>query len=222
MDRSNIVEVPAFFFILKCAQVGISILVLALTAASIGVGYGGVLGWPIVVSLLTWISCGYYIASTRFAPKFYHRIIVLVLEIFLWLWWLSCWTALAAWAAAVTVVDVAFDYPDGYYYGYSVAPGVLQALIGVSAALAAINWILVFTTAVIFIIHMLRFQRNRNPGAVTTTQPVPKYEMQPQQQPQYTQQVPVQQYPAQEQYVQQPYVQPQAQFDQSGEHKIAV
>jgi hypothetical protein len=88
-----------------------------------------------------------------------------------------------------------------------------------------LNRVLVFTTAVIFIIHMMRFQRNRNPAAVATTaQPAPKYEMQPQMQPQYTQQVPVQQYAAQQQYSQQQqYVQqPQAQFDQSGEQKIAV
>ena len=66
----------------------------------------------------------------------------------------------------------------------------------------------------------MRFQRNRNPGAVTTTQAAPKYEMQPQQQ-QYQQQVPAQQYQAQQPYVQQ-YQQPVGQYDQSGEHKMAV
>jgi len=218
--RANFVEVPSFFFILKAVQLGISVIVLALSAASIAVGYGGVLGWPIVVCLLTWISVGYYIASTRFVPKLYNRFIVLILEVKLWILWLTCWTTLAFWASVVTAVygfDYGYDY--NYYGGYSVAPGVLQGLLGVSAALSAINWVLIFTTAVIFIIHFLRFRRGQTPAVVTTA---PKYEMQPQQQPQYTQQVPVQQYPAQGQYVQQQYVQPQAQFDQSGEHKVAV
>ncbi len=96
---------------------------------------------------------------------------------------------------------------------------------------------LIFTTAIVFSIHFLRYQRNTGPAAVTTTQQVPKYETQPQQppqqqpqyqQPQYQQQVSQQQqYQAQQPYQApqpygQQYAQPQAQFDQSGEHKIAV
>jgi len=220
--RANIVEVPPFFFMLKVAQIGIAVIVLALSGASIGlmdgyVFYGGP-GYAIFVCIATWIASGWYIASSRFMPNIYHRIPALVLEIFLWIWWLSCWTTLAYWASWASIFN------DVYYDYYSVQASTLQGVLGVAAALAAINWILIFTTAILFVIHLMRFQRNSNPATVTTTAPAPKYEMQPQQQqqPAYTQQVP-QQYPAQQQYVQQPqYVQQQAQFDQSGEHKIPV
>jgi len=224
----NFVEVPKFFFIVKVVQVFLSVLVLGLSAASIaledGYGFYGGQGYAIFVCIATWISCGWYIASARFMPNLYHRIPALVLEIFLWIWWLSCWTMLAYWASWAAIFNDAF-WNDGLY---SVSGTALQAVLGLAAAIAAINWILVFTTAIVFVIHLMRFQRNSQPAAVTTQQ-APKYEMQPQpqqyQQPQYEQQ---QSYPAQQPYQQpqygaQPqYGQPQAQFDQSGEHKIAV
>jgi len=225
-SRANLVEVPAFFFIVKVVQIALSVLVLALSAASIalenGYGFYGGQGYAIFVCIATWVACGWYIASSRFMPNLYHRIPALILEIFLWIWWLSCWTTLAYWASWAAIFN---DYGYGYY---SVSAGALTGVLGVAAAVAAINWILVFTTAIVFIIHLMRFQRNRSPAAVATTQPAPKYEMQPQQQPQYQQQVqPQQAYPAQQPYGQQQYGQPQygqqtAQFDQSGEHKIAV
>jgi len=224
--RANIVQVPPFFFVLKVAQVALSVVVLALAAASIalegGYGFYGGQSYAIFVAIATWICCGYYIASTRFMPNLYHRIPVLVLEVFLWIWWLSCWSTLAYWASWAAIFN------DDIYGYYSVSAAALQAVLGIGAAVAAITWILVFTTAVVFVIHLMRHQRASRPGGVTTTQPVPKYEMQPQQQPQYQQQVPQQQaYPAQQPYGQQSYGQPQygqptAQFDQSGEHKVAV
>jgi hypothetical protein len=227
-SRANLVEVPPFFFIVKVVQIAISVLVLALAAASIalegGYGFYGGQGYAIFVCIATWITCGWYIASSRFMPNLYHRIPALILEIFLWIWWLSCWTTLAYWASWAAL----FNADLNIYGYYSVNAGALTGVLGVAAALAAINWVLVFTTAVVFIIHLMRFQRNHAPAAVATTQPAPKYEMQPQQQPQYQQQVPQQQaYPAQQPYVQQPYgqqqyAQQQAQFDQSAEHKIAV
>jgi len=217
-SRANVVEVPAFFFTLKVAQIALSVLVLALSAASIaledGYGYYGGQGWAIFVCILTWIECGWYIASTRFMPKLYNRIPALVLEVLLWIKWLSVWTTLAYWSAWAGIFN---DDVFGYR---SVHAGVLQGVLGVAAALAAINWILIFTTAVVFVIHFLRYQRSDRPAAVPSTQP--KYEMQPApQQQQYQQQVPQQQYQAQQPYGQQ-YAQPQAQFDGSGEHKIAV
>jgi hypothetical protein len=52
-SRANYVEVPPFFFILKVAQIAISVLVLALCAASIaledGYGFYGGQGWAIFV-----------------------------------------------------------------------------------------------------------------------------------------------------------------------------
>jgi len=219
--RSKIVPVPGFFFILKAAQIGLSVLVLALSGASIalefGYGYYGGQGYAIFVCIVTWISCGYYIASTRFMPNLFHPIPVIVLEVFLWIWWLSTWTTLAYWASWAAIFN------DDFYT--SVSGTALQAVLGIAAAVAAINWILVFTTAIVFIMHFLRNQRGQSPAAV---QQQPKYEMHPQQQPQFEQQVPQQQtYAAQGQYGQQQYSQPQygqqqAQFDQSGEHKIAV
>jgi hypothetical protein len=184
---------------------------------------------------MTWISCGYYIASTRFMPNLFHPIPVMVLEVFLWIWWLSAWTTLAYWASWAALFN-----DDPYYT--SVSGTALQAVLGIAAAIAAINWcvhvqpplthvkltssrILVFTTAIVFIIHFLRNRRGGSPAAV---QQQPKYEMHPQQQAQFEQQVPQQQtYAAQGQYGQQQYGQQQyggqqAQFDQSGEHKIAV
>jgi len=219
--RQNVVPVPGFFFILKVAQVALSVLVLALSAASIalegGYGFYGGQGYAIFVCIATWISAGWYIASSRFMPNLYHRIPAMVLEVFLWIWWLSCWTTLAYWASWSAIFDG--GYYDTYY---NVHAGALTGVLGVAAAVAAINWVLVFVTAVLFLIHLLRFQRQGRPAVIT--QPTPKYEMQPQQQPQYQQAVPAQQqYQAQPQYQQQQqYVQPQAQFDQSGEHKIAV
>jgi hypothetical protein len=51
--RSRVVPVPGFFFILKAAQIGLSLLVLALSAASIalefGYGFYGGQGYAIFV-----------------------------------------------------------------------------------------------------------------------------------------------------------------------------
>ena len=40
MDHQHIVEVPAYFFILRVAQIVVSVFVLALSAASIGLLHG--------------------------------------------------------------------------------------------------------------------------------------------------------------------------------------
>jgi hypothetical protein len=66
-------------------------------------------------------------------PNLYHRIPALVLEVFLWIWWLSCWTTLAYWASWAAI----FNNDLGYY---TVSYGALAGVLGVAAALAAINW----------------------------------------------------------------------------------
>ncbi len=69
-------------------------------------------------------------------PNLYHRIPALILEIFLWIWWLSCWTTLAYWASWAAI----FNADLNIYGYYSVSAGALAGVLGVAAALAAINW----------------------------------------------------------------------------------
>ena len=69
-------------------------------------------------------------------PNLYHRIPALVLEVFLWIWWLSTWTTLAYWASWAAI----FNDDFGIYSSYNVSAAALQGVLGIAAALAAINW----------------------------------------------------------------------------------
>jgi len=194
----NIVQVPQFYFILKAAQVGLSILILALSGASIGllggyVYYGGP-SYSIFVCIATCIITAWYFISTTRSPNLYHKIPVLVLEVFQFLWWLSSWTTLAYWASWASAIDLVWytDWagPDAGFLG----------VLATAAAAAAINWVLFTTTLVVFIIHM-RKHGHAAANAHTTIHTTPnKLEMQPQAAPQYP---PQQQY-AQPQYAAQP------------------
>lgn len=218
-NRDHIVPVPRFYFLLKVVQIILAFIVLVAVAASIGLesgyGYFGGPAYAIFVAIATFLINGYYIFSTRSSPNLYHKIPVLVLDVFLFIWWISCWTTLAYWAAWASIFqDDLFGYANVHWQA-------LQAVLGIAAAVGAICWITVTVNMITFIIHVLRASKNQ-PAPIQTTNVQPKYEMQPPQQQQtYHQQqsYPQQQYP-QQQYPQQTYQQPQ--YDTTGEHKVAV
>ena len=95
-------------------------------------------------SLVSIIICTWYIISTRLRPGLYHHIPVLVFEVFLQIWWLSCWTTLAwsaAWATAWTgIVDWSVVYANGTYSYVAGTPTAVNGTLGAAAFFAAVNW----------------------------------------------------------------------------------
>jgi len=202
----KVVQVPGWFRIIKFVQIGLALLILALSAAAIGLlsgnGFIAGPGYQIFVAIATFFTNGYYLFATIRAPHLYHKIPILVLEIFQFLWWLSSWTTLAYWAAwaSVWVGDI-FSSSDG-------TDKALAGVLGAAAFFAAVTWVTFAVTMVVYIINMRKHgHAAANTSAVHVSQVTPDkmeqgHEMQYQQPPYGAQQ---QQYaPQQQQYGAQP------------------
>jgi len=197
-SQPKVVQVPPFFKILKFVQIGLALLILALSAAAIGIiagnGYLGGPSYQIFVAIATFITNGYYLFATLRAPHLYHKIPILVLEIFQFLWWLSSWTTLAYWAAWATV------WVDAFTFTTDVSGKAFAGVLGAAAFFAAVNWVTFAVTMIVFIINMRKHgHAAANASSVHVSQVTPNkmeqgHEMQYQQPP----------YGAQPQYETQP------------------
>jgi len=202
----KVVQVPGYFRILKFVQIGLALLILALSAAAIGLlsgnGFIAGPGYQIFVAIATFFINGYYLFATIRAPHLYHKIPILVLEVFQFLWWLSSWTTLAYWAAWASVwVEDVFVSADGTIVSDG-ADKALAGVLGAAAFFAAVTWITFAVTMVVYIINMRKHgHAAANTSAVHVSQVTPNkmeqgHEMQYQQPPYGAQQ---QQYAPQEQ-----------------------
>lgn len=106
MSSAAILALPAYTFRLRLSQIVIAILVLILDIVSLAIlgGYGA-LGYGIFTPIATCVIVSYWYSATYRSPQYYNRWAILVLDCFAVVWWLSLWSVLAQWAAALGVVD---------------------------------------------------------------------------------------------------------------------
>ena len=135
MSSNQIIALPAYTFRVRLAQIIIAILVLILNIVSIAIlgGYG-VFGYGIFTPIATCIIVGYWYNASYSRAQYYNRWAILVLDCFAVIWWLSMWSVLAQWAAAMGIID-SIDNT----YGFSDLGNlrVVHALTAVAAVLGA-------------------------------------------------------------------------------------
>ncbi|RPA89965.1 hypothetical protein L873DRAFT_1754406 [Choiromyces venosus 120613-1] len=99
----HVVEQPPWLKFIRIAQVGLSVLILALASFALSaIPYGntfGTFGFNIFTCLFTFIAGAYLILTPLKSPKLYNCWAALVLEIFGVIFWLSAFATLASWAS---------------------------------------------------------------------------------------------------------------------------
>jgi len=194
---------PAWLLWVKVAIIGLSLVILALSAYAISACGGSIYGvyvplcagsiggFEIFLVIKTWILYGLILFVEFKAPHMFYRLAVIIGSLISIIFWLSGW----AWAASFASI---------WNLGY--ATNVGGAMAGV-AALGALVWILCIVHLVFFIIAC-----NNSPSDTAQPTGVANAELGQMQKPgEYTvqQTYPVQmqpgQYPVQQQQQEQPY-----------------
>jgi hypothetical protein len=97
-------------------------------------------------AVATIIISSYYLFATIRAPHLYHKIPIVVLEIFQFLWWLSSWTVLARWAALASVWASDLNYLASLEGNSSVSGSAWAGILGAAAFFAAVCCKLLLST----------------------------------------------------------------------------
>ena len=137
MSGKEVIDLPAYFFSLRLAQIIIAILVLIVDIVSTAVlaSYGAI-SFGIFTPIATCIIVVYWYYANRVRPQYYNRWAILILECFAVVWWLSLWSALASYSSALADID-AIDNAFGYDDGNGIR--IVHILAGIAAALGAIE-----------------------------------------------------------------------------------
>ena len=135
MGSQQIVSLPPYTFRLRLAQFVIAVLILILNIVSIAVlgGYGAV-SYGIFTPIATCVIVAYWYHANYRRQHTYNRWVILVLDCFAVLWWLSLFGVLANWAAAWAYVD---SIDNAYGLGDLGSIKVVYALTTVAAVLGA-------------------------------------------------------------------------------------
>jgi hypothetical protein len=135
MSNKQIIALPAYAFRLRLSQIIIAIVILILNVISIIMlgGYGA-LSYGIFTPIATCVIVAYWYYASYPRPQYYNRWAILVLDCFAVIWWLSMWSVLAQWAAAMGLID-AIDNMYGVDDLASV--NIVHALAAVAAVLGA-------------------------------------------------------------------------------------
>ena len=131
MSDKVILALPAYTFRLRLSQIIIAILVLILNIIStVILGGYGVFGYGIFTPIATCVIVVYWYYANYRRPQHYNRWAILVLDCFAVVWWLSMWSVLAQWAAAIGFLDT-IDNND------LASLNIVHALTAVAAVLGA-------------------------------------------------------------------------------------
>jgi hypothetical protein len=135
MSDKQIIALPAYTFRLRLSQMIIAIVVLILNIVSTAIfgGYG-VLGYGIFTPIATCVIVGYWYYASYNRQQYYNRWAILVLDCFAVVWWLSMWSVLAQWAAALGLLD---SIDDAYGVDGFASVNTVHALTAVAAVLGA-------------------------------------------------------------------------------------
>src|SRR5580704_14441397 len=136
MLNKQIIALPAYTFPLRLSQIIIAILVLILNIIStvIILGGYGALSFGIFTPIATCVIVAYWYFANYPRPQYYNRWAILVLDCFAVAWWLSLWSVLAQWAAALGLID-SIENADGV--GDLANVNIIHALTAVAAVLGA-------------------------------------------------------------------------------------
>jgi hypothetical protein len=106
MSSKEIIALPAYVFRVRLAQFIIAIVVLILNIVSTAIlgGYG-VLGYGIFTPIATCIIVAYWYQANHSRQQYYNRWVILIIDCLAVIWWLSLWSVLAQWAAALGLLD---------------------------------------------------------------------------------------------------------------------
>jgi hypothetical protein len=135
MSSEQIIALPAYTFRLRLSQIIIAILILILNIISTVIlgGYGA-LSFGIFTPIATCVIVAYWYYANYPRPQYYNRWAILILDCFAVVWWLSLWSVLAQWAAALGLLDSI----DNIYGVKDVASfNIVHALTAVAAVLGA-------------------------------------------------------------------------------------
>ena len=135
MSSRDIIALPAYTFRLRIAQIIIAILVVILNIVSTAVlgGYGA-FSYGIFTPIATCIIVIYWYLANYSRPQNYNRWVLLILDCFAVVWWLSAWSVEASWASVLGYID-AVDNSYGLDDGNSIR--IAHALAAVAAVLGA-------------------------------------------------------------------------------------
>jgi hypothetical protein len=135
MSNKQIIALPAYTFRIRLSQIIIAIIILILNIVSIAIfgGYGA-LSFGIFTPIATCIIVAYWYHANYSRQQYYNRWVILILDCFAVVWWLSLWSVLAQWAAALGFIDSI----ENAYGGNDLASvNIVHALTAVGAVLGA-------------------------------------------------------------------------------------
>jgi hypothetical protein len=135
MSSKQIIALPTYTFRLRLSQIIIAILILILNIISTIVfgGYGA-LGYGIFTPIATCVIVAYWYHGNYSGPQYYNRWTILILDCFAVIWWLSLWSVLAQWAAALGLID---SIDNAYGVEDVASIKIVHALTAVAAVLGA-------------------------------------------------------------------------------------
>ena len=135
MSSRQIIALPAYIFRVRIAQFIIAVAVLILNIVSTAVlgGYG-VLGYGIFTPIATCVIVAYWYQANHSRQQYYNRWVVLIVDCLAVIWWLSLWSVLAQWAAALGLID---SIDNAYGVTDLTKFNVVHALTAVAAVLGA-------------------------------------------------------------------------------------
>lgn len=136
MSSKQIISLPSYTFRLRLAQLVGAVLILILNIVSIAVlgGYGA-FGYGVFTPIATCVIVAYWYHANYRRQHTYNRWVILILDCFAVVWWLSLWAVLASWAAVLGYLN-AVD--NDYGIDSSVNIKIVYALTAVAAVLGAV------------------------------------------------------------------------------------
>jgi len=135
MSSKQIIALPAYTFRVRVAQIIIAIVILILNIVStIILGGYGALGYGIFTPIATCIIVAYWYHANHSGSQYYNRWAILILDCFAVVWWLSLWSVLAQWAAAIAFID---SIDNAYGVDDLTSINTVHALTAVAAVLGA-------------------------------------------------------------------------------------
>jgi hypothetical protein len=135
MSNKQIITLPAYTFRIRLSQIIIAIVILILNIIStIILGGYGALSFGIFTPIATCVIVAYWYYANYPRPQYYNRWAILILDCFAVTWWLSLWSALAQWAAAIGLID---SIDNTYGVNDLARVNIVHALTAVAAVLGA-------------------------------------------------------------------------------------
>jgi hypothetical protein len=134
MSTHPIVPLPPYTFRLRLAQFILAVLVLILAIVATAIFFSGALGYGIFTPLATCVIVAYWYYSSYRNKQYYNRWVILSLDCFCVIWWLSLWSVMAQWASTLGFID-SLDAAAGW--GNLGDVRVVHALTAIAAVLGA-------------------------------------------------------------------------------------